>query len=125
MTRGCEEPRQLLGSGRWSQRCLEHDRAKARTTMPTINARWRERFLTAYGGRCWCCGLDDRRFLSMAHTFNDGAAHRQRLGKRGPIALMRDLAKRGWPRDEGIAVECFNCNMGAARNGGTCPHQED
>jgi hypothetical protein len=85
----------------------------------------REEALDEYGRKCRCCGLDDPRFLSLAHTNNDGAAARRKLGPRNRVSsaeILRDLKRRGWPKDEGIGIECFNCNMGAARNGGVCPH---
>lgn len=80
-------------------------------------------FLAEYGPACHCCGEADPAFLSLGHTWGDGALLHGRV--RQTHRLIALLRQRGWPKDEGIAVECFNCNMGAARNGGTCPHRRD
>lgn len=82
----------------------------------------REEFLAAYGSRCVCCGETERRFLTIGHLNHDGAAHRARVGYDG-TQVLRDLKMRGWPKDEGIAIQCANCNMATARPGIVCPHE--
>lgn len=83
----------------------------------------REEFLVRYGRACQCCGEPNPRFLTIGHTFGDGAAVRKRLNASDSSKVLADLRRRGWPTDEGLATECFNCNLGAARNRGTCPHR--
>lgn len=58
-------------------------------------------------------------FLTISHTFGDGGGR----GRPGGETTLRALRLLGWPKDIGVTVECFNCNLGAARTGGTCPHQ--
>lgn len=41
--------------------------------------------------------------------------------------FYRHLKKQGFPREPDgfkIEVQCWNCNLGAAVNGGVCPHKE-
>src|SRR5271167_4143003 len=42
-------------------------------------ARIKREVIKNYGDRCKCCDLDDWRFLSIDHIYNDGAAHRRKL----------------------------------------------
>lgn len=83
----------------------------------------RQEFLRRYGDACWCCGETDPKFLTIGHTNGDGAEVRRRLNASDSSKILSDLRRRGWPIDEGLATECFNCNLGAARNGGSCPHK--
>jgi len=75
--------------------------------------------LTAYGGKCVCCGEKEFRFLTIEHSRHDGTEHRKRVGQQ----IYKDLRKRWYPKDEGITVLCWNCNM-ATRYGEECPHQK-
>lgn len=77
-------------------------------------------FFSHYGYSCVCCGESNKDFLSIEHLNNDGAAHRKRLRARSPQHAIIDIRRAGWPK--GYATLCFNCNMGKARMGGTCPH---
>lgn len=77
---------------------------------------WDE-ILEHYGAICSCCGETTRAFLTIDHLNNDGAKDR-----RNGWAVVRARAiKEGWPSD--LAIRCFNCNCGRARNGGVCPHE--
>jgi hypothetical protein len=69
-----------------------------------------------YGRECECCGQTEEAFLTLGHVNGDGASHRRAKGEN----LYRDLIRRGFPDD--IRAECYNCNCGAFRNGGVCPH---
>ena len=76
-----------------------------------------------YGHFCACCGETEEMFLTLGHVDGSGAEHRRRLnGNNGgnTVSILRDLIKRGYP--DNIRVECTNCNVGAYRNGGVCPH---
>ena len=79
---------------------------------------WQE-FLHEYG---WLCnGLSDGTScpnsesdpdrLTIAHLGNDGAAHRRRLGKGNTTRVIQDLMKRGWPKNEGIGIQCGSCQL--------------
>lgn len=84
----------------------------------------RNSILLAYGGRCYCCGLDDTRFLTIDHVNNDGAEHR-RQNKHSYRTLLAQIVKKFWPDDYRLA--CWNCNSARGKNGGSgyCPHEED
>lgn len=80
--------------------------------------------IDAYGGRCACCGLADRRFLTIDHINNDGHEDRRRNGYRGGYTFYRSLKADGFARKD-VQVLCYNCNNGKRLNGGVCPHQAD
>lgn len=74
--------------------------------------------INAYGGKCVCCGETEERFLTLEHTWHDGAEHRK-AGKK----VYQDLRGKGFPQDKGLTIMCWNCNM-ATRYGEPCPHKE-
>lgn len=86
--------------------------------------RLRNEFFAEYG--TVCNGLSDGRpcpndernpeRLTVGHLRNDGKAHRERLVSGGAnnnatISVLRDLKRRGWPKDEGIAPQCGSCQL--------------
>ena len=82
--------------------------------------RRKEAVFLAYGGWvCACCGETERNFLTLGHIHGDGAEERRIFGSSNET-LFRRLVRWGFP--PGYRVECYNCNCGSARNGGTCPH---
>lgn len=74
-----------------------------------------------YGGKCVCCGEDRFEFLSIEHSFGDGRKYREKIGGG---RVYRDLKKRGFPKDEGIQVMCFNCNCSRGFYK-CCPHEKE
>jgi 5-methylcytosine-specific restriction endonuclease McrA len=82
--------------------------------------RIRREVISAYGGKCKCCGEGIHTFLEMDHINNKGNEHRRTV--RGGMELYRWLKKNGFPKDN-FQLLCSNCNMGKYRNGGTCPHK--
>lgn len=70
-------------------------------------------------GVCTCCheaDLED--FGTLSHVNNDGAQHRKRVNQ---YAILKEaIASRDRTR---FAAECFNCNLGARKHGGACPHK--
>lgn len=88
-------------------------------------ARTKEATFAAYGGyACACCGETERKFLTLDHINNDGAAFRRSLhGKRTAAGYItyRHLATLGFPA--GYQVLCMNCNHGKRMNNGVCPHK--
>lgn len=102
------------------EQCLATDRQKRR--------KLRDEFLAAYGGCCTCCGETEDAFLTLEHLNNDGSHHRAEInaasprgGRAGGLSVLRDLKKRGWPKD-GYTLLCWNCNLGKALRG-VCPHE--
>ena len=51
--------------------------------------------------------------LTVGHLFNDGYQHKVRLGMTRLTAreVIKDLKRRGWPQDEGIAPQCGSCQL--------------
>lgn len=103
------------GTKLYCERCGEANRARKRAQ----HRRLRAAAIAAYGAKCVCCGETEDVFLTIDHANNDGAEHRRELGTN---SVLRWLAKHGYP--EGFQVLCFNCNLGRAKNGGVCPHEE-
>ena len=60
-------------------------------------------------GDCIYGGITDCDLLTLAHLNSDGAEHRRRIKSNTTANLMLDLRKRGWPKNEGISVQCHNC----------------
>jgi len=89
-----------------------------------IAKEWRERVreeaLTAYGGKCNCCGETEPLFLEIDHISGGGSQHRKTVP--GGIAFYRWLKERGYPKDQ-FQILCRNCNFGKYRNNGICPHR--
>ena len=98
----------------------QNNRQLSRDIVKRNRREIRAEFLKAYGGVCTCCGEDESTFLTCEHRFGDGGKIRKKLG--GDIAVLRDLRDRGWPKDEGITIYCWNCNS-ATRFGRPCPHE--
>lgn len=77
--------------------------------------------ITAYGGKCNCCGETHFEFLTIDHTEGGGAEHRRQKGKgRG---IYKDLKARGFPK-EGYRLLCLNCNISLGFYG-YCPHKPE
>lgn len=111
----------------------EKCKAASRAVMPRVQreyrARLRDEVFDHYGRVCACCGETGALFLTLGHVNGDGAEHRHRIngGKRGSrragastARIYLDVIRRGFPAD--FRIECYNCNCGAFRNGGVCPH---
>lgn len=77
---------------------------------------------------CACCGERIYKFLTLDHIrgFKNSLDYkecRRKNGKRKANAqIYAWLRKNNFP--PGYQVLCYNCNLGAARNGGICPHEE-
>lgn len=105
----------------------KHKRKEMRREHPEIFrmaeknrfAKLKAEILVAYGNRCFCCGETEPRFLTVEHSWHDGGEHRKRVGKQ----VYRDLRKKGFPKNIGIIILCWNCNM-ATRYGEICPHKK-
>lgn len=93
---------------------------KMRTYRHKFKDKLRTETFEAYGGaHCNCCGESERRFLTIDHINNDGAAERREMNNRGGYAFYARLRTRGFP--VGYQVLCFNCNMSKGHYG-ICPH---
>lgn len=74
--------------------------------------------LSAYGGKCECCGEDNWQFLTLDHINNDGAEQRKKFGK--AEKFYRYLIRENFPKD--IRILCWNCNCSRGMYG-YCPHE--
>jgi hypothetical protein len=74
--------------------------------------------IESYGGKCSCCGEMRKEFLTVEHTYKNGAAHREIVKASG---LYRWLIKNNFPKD-GFTLYCYNCNMYEGRSR-ICPHK--
>lgn len=81
------------------------------------NQRNRRQVITAYGGKCACCGEADYRFLTIDHINGDGASHKAEIKQ----SLTTWLKAQGYPQD-GYQCLCYNCNCGKWLYG-ECPHK--
>lgn len=80
--------------------------------------RAKELVYSYYGKLCNCCGETEVKFLEIDHVDNNGAEHRQMLGK---LSIYVWIVNNNFPAN--FQILCANCNVGKYRNGGTCPHK--
>ncbi len=91
------------------------------TSDKRSNAKLRREIISAYGGKCACCGESFQEFLSIDHTGNWNHTQPNKSDKRGGMALYRKLRALGFPKDA-YRLLCFNCNMSVGIYG-YCPHR--
>ena len=77
--------------------------------------------ISAYGGFCECCGENRLQFLTIEHSFGNGAEHKVKVG--GSSHIYEDLKKRNFPKNEGIRILCYNCNCSKGKLG-ICLHNK-
>lgn len=99
----------------------EANKGKYASWARVRNTQVRAEVLSAYGGKCQCCGETQPEFLSIDHVNNDGAKHRLEVGNGASMYLW--LKKKGFPKD-GFQLLCFNCNLAKEFSGG-CPHEKN
>lgn len=75
----------------------------------------REKVLSAYGGKCRCCGEKNKEFLTVDHIDRDGRLHRMQ----GTLSAYKDMLKN--IDHKKYRILCMNCNW-AIRYGAICPH---
>lgn len=80
--------------------------------------RQRKAVISHYGGKCFCCGLDDIRFLTIDHISGCGRTDRKEHGFGS--SFYNWLIKNNFP--EGFRVACTNCNSSRGMHG-YCPHR--
>lgn len=107
------------------KKCEEADK----TTCNNCLAKQRELYekrkdliFNHYGGyKCACCGESNKKFLTLDHINNDGAAHRKLIKHNDGRAMFIWIMKNGFPPI--FQILCYNCNCGKNVNGGICPHK--
>jgi len=69
--------------------------------------------------KCQCCGERLIKLLTIDHENEDGKHHRRQY--KG--SLYKHLIDMNFKVPYKLRVYCYNCNIGAYRNHGVCPHQ--
>ncbi len=78
--------------------------------------------LTAYGGKCTCCGETEYKFLAFDHINNNGGEMRKNKSHpENGLPLYKWLVKNNFPSE--FQLLCHNCNN-AKGFYGSCPHQD-
>ena len=72
--------------------------------------------------KCACCGKREIDFLCLDHI-NDNGAKERKNNKYGSAGIFKWLKKNNYPKDVGLQVLCFNCNISKRINKGTCIHK--
>lgn len=72
--------------------------------------------------KCACCGEREIDFLCLDHV-NDNGAEERKNNKYGLAGIFKWLKKNNYPKNAGLQVLCFNCNMSKRINGGICIHK--
>jgi 5-methylcytosine-specific restriction endonuclease McrA len=96
-------------------RSLEPNRLRINELNTQRRKRIREEAISAYGGKCVCCGERRHEFLTFDHKNGRGPVKKMQIH----LELER-LQRAGWPT-ENHQLLCFNCN-GAKGVYGSCPH---
>lgn len=95
---------------------------KKREWFKKFRLELRKEIVSAYGGKCACCGESHWEFLTIDHPNGNGQKdrkkHRMRTGQ-----LYGWLKKKGFPRD-GYRILCMNCNW-FQRFSQVCPHEHE
>lgn len=100
---------------KWSREHRESEERRRRES----SRRLREAAISAYGGKCACCGEWRYEFLTIDHIYGDGR-HDRKNGRSG-IQLYRWLRNHGYPTDR-FRLLCMNCNWARGKFG-YCPHE--
>jgi hypothetical protein len=73
--------------------------------------------ITAYGGRCRCCGTTNQKYLQLDHVNSDGADHKRELYNNGRAGSMYTWALRNDFPDR-LQLLCANCHQAKTSHGG-------
>lgn len=99
---------------------IEEERKYLREKQKKYAKRDRDLVFAAYGNRCSCCGITEKRFLSLQHIHGHGGP-KPRSHKTYGVRAYRTVIKEGFPKDK-YTLYCMNCNW-AERLGEPCPHK--
>lgn len=83
------------------------------------NLEYRRKCISAYGGKCLCCGESILEFLAIDHMNGNGNKHRKENRISAGSSTHYWLVRNNFP--EGFRVLCHNCNMAHGAYG-YCPH---
>ena len=101
----------------WQQKNSERHNLKTRLHR----AKTRALILSAYGGKCACCGEKRSEFLALDHI-NGGGGKQRRNGFSTSGSIYRFAIRLNFPTT--FRLLCHNCN--SARGWyGYCPHEKE
>lgn len=110
----------------YQDRWYRENRERVADRSRRFRRKLRQDVVTAYGGKCECCGETEMAFLTLDHINGGGRAERERGGDRGQKiggeAIYSRLRREGYP--PGFRILCWNCNAATHFAGGVCPHQQ-
>jgi len=111
------------------ERRNQRDRERRRNgETPNVNATRKYRLkrkqecISAYGGKCTCCGEPHLEMLTIDHKYNNGAEHRKTFTQ-GGSAFYNLLRKLRFPPE--YQCLCFNCNYSRYLGDGRCIHERE
>lgn len=113
--------RQRESSRQWRLNNPKEAKARAKHFHAKYRARDREIIYKHYGSKCSCCGESNAGFLTVDHIESDGHVERKKGLYTNGSQFYRFIIQNDFP--DNLQLLCYNCNLGRARNGGTCPHQ--
>jgi len=106
---------------KYCSKCLEFDSEFRKE----IGQRIKLEVMTHYSRgkpKCECCGETILDMLNLDHKNGGGNQHRKEKTKgKASLYFYRWIKKNNYP--DGYRVFCYNCNYGASRHGGICPHK--
>lgn len=97
----------------WRAKNADRVNAAGRETARRV----REDVISAYGGKCSCCGEHRDEFLALDHVNGDGAKERKEANGSN---LYYRVRRENYP--DRYRILCHNCNFSLFRYG-YCPHQ--
>lgn len=81
----------------------------------------RRTILSAYGGKCSCCGEEREEFLALDHV-NGGGSKQRKNGFSTSGSIYRYAIRMGFPPT--FRLLCHNCNSALGWYG-YCPHEKE
>jgi hypothetical protein len=103
--------KEILRKREWRKKNLERDLLSKREDRKIL----RQKIISAYGGKCACCGESRIEFLGIDHIGGGGNKHRKSIKNN----LYSWLVKQNFPK--GFRMLCHNCNQSLGHYG-YCPH---
>ena len=110
----------LENNAAYTKRNLAKVRAKQGEWHKEDRRQLRDRVLRMYGGKCACCGENERAFLAIDHINGGGTKHIRSFSNCD--AYYKWLIELGHRR-KGFRVLCHNCNFAEHFCEKGCPHR--
>lgn len=102
------------------QENIERERTYLKKQGKKYNDQVRAKVFAHFGNKCSCCGITEKRFLTLEHIGGHGGP-KPRAANMCGITAYRKAIREGLPADK-YTLYCMNCNW-AERLGEPCPHK--